>query len=417
MANNWGTQALVAKEIFFQFGQVGKIARNIDWRSEDFDAADNVGASKSYRRPTISAVTQTTPTAAGNVPSAPSYTDLVDPLVPLVISQKFVSNFQIGVDDLTLRVTREQALERHIKPTVRRMARMIDSYLGGIMLANAGQVIGTPGSNATGATLMSNFAQAQGLLNWRGREDDGDSVVITSETAANNLVTAQLTQFNPNEQISKLYRQGLMGEYAGFQFYRSPLLPADNVSAAPSVAGVVSGAGQGSTTWAANTTTIAVTGITPSSGTYKAGTKIRLTGVNWVNPDTKVDTGILATFVLAADATITAGAATLVLAEPMIISGPHQNVTGAPANNAPVINLSVTSGAIPSLAFSRKAVIAASPKLALPRNLDFKEQENVNGINISLIESHDPYTFTRIFSIQALVGACTHLPEHIVSVY
>ena len=111
------------------------------------------------------------------------------------------------------------------------------------------------------------------------------------------------------------------------------------------------------------------------------------------------------------------GAGTLVLSEPCIISGPHQNVYAGPANGAALTWVSVTSGAQPSLVFSRKAILAASPKLSLPKNLDFKAQENINGIEVSIIESHDPYNFTRFFSIQALVGAVAYLPEHIVSVY
>lgn len=412
MANNWGTQSLVAKEILFQFEQTGKVARNVDWRSEKFEPANNTGETINFRRPTISDVTTTTPGANGTVAGAPTYTDLKDVQVPLTIEKKFVANFQVGVDDLSLRLTREQAIDRHIRPTVNRMARMIDSYLAQKALLFAGQVIGSPSAPATGDALLTNMAQAQALMNARGREDDGDSVIITPETVATTLQIANLKLFNPDKAVSALYKTGLMGQYANFDFYRSPLLPMDNALATGTI--TVNGAGQGVAVWT-QTWNLVTAGWT--SATVPAGTKIKIPSVNWVNPDTKADTGIAATFVVTQTATVTGGAATLVLSEPLIASGAHQNVTAAPANGASITVLSVASGATPSLAFSRKAIIAASPRISLPRNLDFKEQENVNGIEISLIESHDPYNFNRVFSIQALVGASLYLPEHALSVY
>ena len=412
MANTWGTQSLVAKEILYQFSQSGKVARNVDFRTEKFDPDNNAGQQRTFRRPTINDVTQTTPASPGAVAGTPTYTDLKEPLVPLTIEHKFVSNFQIGIDDLAMQLTREQAIERHIKPTVNRMARMIDRYIAQKAIAFAGQVIGNPSAPATGDTLLGNLAQAQALFNARGREDDGDSVIITPEGVATTLQQANLKLFNPDKSVSELYKKGLMGQYANFDFYRSPLLPGDNATATGTV--TVNGASQGLTAWA-QTWSLVTAGWT--SSTVPVRTKIKIPSVNWVNPDTKDDTGIPYTGVVTQTATVTGGAATLVLSEPLIFSGPHQNVTAAPANSAPITILSVGSGAAPSLAFSRKAIIAASPKMVLPNKVEFKEQAEVNGINIAIIESFDPYNFNKIFSIQALIGAAAYLPEHIATVY
>ena len=416
MANNWGTQSLVAKEILYQFSQVGKVARNVDFRTEEFKPDNNAGQSRTFRRPTINDVTQTTPAAVGGVAGAPTYSDLAEPSVALPIEQKFISNFQIGIDDLAMSLTREQAIERHIKPTVARMARMIDRYIASKAIRYAGQVLGNPAAPATGDTLLTNLAGAQALFNARGREDDGDSVIITPESVATVLQQANLKLFNPGNQIADMYKKGLMGQYANFDFYRSPLLPSDNVSVVPTVAGTVNGASQGLTTWA-QTWSLAVTGITIAGNVVKAGTKVKLAGINWCNPDTKDDTGVQAVFSVVQDATLTGGAGTLVLSEPCIISGPHQNVYAGPANGAALTWVSVVSGSQPSLAFSRKAIIAASPRLNLPKKIEFSEQDEINGINIAIIESFDPYNFNKIFSIQALIGAAAYLPEHIATIY
>jgi len=422
MANTFGKQTLVQKEAFYQFSQTGKISQNIDWRSDDFTPSENIGGSKTYRRPARVQTSRRTVLTDGSVPvGAQTLTSFSEPLVTLNITQAFEANLGISLDDATFALSKEQVITRHLAPAARKLRNQIDTYLGQVALLYSGNVVGNPASPSTGSAARDVFASAQELLNSRGREDDGDSVAIVSEKLSTQLTVGQLALFNPNKAVEKLYRKGLMGEFAGFDFYRSPLLPSDRVTATGTV--TVNGANQSAGAIWTQTWNLITAGW--NSATVPAGTKIRIsnsgTPINWVHPDTFVDSGIAATFTVTQTATVTGGAATLVLSEPLVGPGQspdaYQNVTAIPANGATITIVSSATAPQASLVFDRKAIIGASPKIALPKNLDSQAQENINGINVAIIESHDPYTLSKIHIMKAYVGAVVYLPEFVASVY
>lgn len=422
MANTFGKQTLVAKEAFFQFSQTGKISQNIDWRSDDFSPSENIGGAKTYRRPARVETSSRGVLTDGSVPvGAQTLTSFTEPLVTLTVGRAFEANLGISLDDATFALSKEQVVSRHLAPAARKLRNQIDTYIGNLALLYSGNVVGNPASPSTGTAARDAFASAQELLNSRGREDDGDSVAIVSEKLSTQLTVGQLSLFNPTKAVEKLYRQGMMGQFAGFDFYRSPLLPSDRVTATGTV--TVNGANQSAGAIWTPTWSLITAGWT--SPTVPAGTKIRLansgTAINWVHPDTFVDTGIQATFTVVSTATVTGGAATLTLSEPLIGPGgspnAYQNVTAIPANGATIAIVSSATAPQASLVFDRKAIIGASPKIALPKNLDFQAQENINGINVAIIESHDPYTLSKIHIMKAYVGAVVYLPEFVASVY
>lgn len=424
-------QNKVAKEIFYQFSQTGEISKNISWRSDLFSAQENTGATVSVRRPAMVDISSVgfapgtydaSNSTASTIPSAPTYTGVTDAIVPLSITKKFVVNLNFALDEVTVNLSKEQANERYIMPAVRRMRRLVDNYIGGVALLSAGQVIGTPGSYSS--TPLEQFAAAQALLNNRGLDMSDPRVALTPEVVGSKLQTTQAALFNPVKSIERLYRRGEMGEYAGFDFYRSPLLPSDPGFTLPT--GCTVAALTAPTVWTP-TTTISVSGMTPSSAaanTYAGGlVKFTQSGgapLNWVNPDTKVDIGVSGTFAIVSHSAISGGAGTFVISEPLIGgSSPYQNVnaTLGAGSTMTFLNSTSTAGSTPSLVFDKKAIMAASPRLNLPKGLDYYAQEEVDGVNLSVIESHDPYTFTKIHALQCIIGASVYLPEGLVRVY
>lgn len=430
MANNLSrVQNKVAKEIFFQFSQTGQISKNIEFRNELISAQDNTGATVVLRRPTMVDVNQQAFTPglydAANqivapIPSAPTYTTINDAGVPLTVSQKFIVNLNRSLDECTVNMSSEQATERVIRPAVLRLRRLVDQYVGKLALLQAGQIIGTPSSYS--ATPLTQYANAAALLNNRGLDPAYDRAAITPESVGVTLQTSQQTLFNPQRNVEKLYREGTMGQYSGLDFYRSPLLPTDPSLVAQS--GVTTTAAQtGSTLWTP-TFTVAITGLTAGlngSSTALVGSIVSFanTGVaiRWVNPDLKTDTGTTATFVVVAHTTITSTACTLTLSEPLISTGAYQNVTTGITSGATVTFLNATTTTTPGLVFAKNAIVGVSPKFNLPSGLDYSAQEEVDGINVAIIESHDPYTFTKIHAIQCMIGAAAVIPEGLVRVY
>jgi hypothetical protein len=106
-----------------------------------------------------------------------------------------------------------------------------------------------------------------------------------------------------------------------------------------------------------------------AGATVKVGEVFSPAGVNWVNPRSKMDTGINAQFVVlegvdgvggysAATKTYTAsggGLITVTIANPMIIDGAYQTVTAAPADSAPI-----TWMGAPSTAYRQNATFHKS---------------------------------------------------------
>lgn len=104
------------------------------------------------------------------------------------------------------------------------------------------------------------------------------------------------------------------------------------------------------------------------SKTYKAGEVFTIQGVNAVNPRTKADLGYLQQFTMLTDTTSSgAGAVTFTISPPIITSGAFQNVTAAPADNAPITHLGALSTTFrPNAAFHSSAIKLVSAKMPMP---------------------------------------------------
>ena len=115
-----------------------------------------------------------------------------------------------------------------------------------------------------------------------------------------------------------------------------------------------------------------------------------MAGVNSVNRRTREDTGDLQTFVITADSIASTGTTDnipVTIAPPIIISGPYQTVTAAPADDAVVtIKTGTASTAYrQNLAFHKNAITSAFVPLNIAGKGDGVDQgrENYKGISIT----------------------------------
>ena len=430
MANTIKAQTRIANKVFYRFKQAGKFLSKTNFKNEDFKASENVGGAYNYRRPSKVTTVSTATDAIGTVPtvgSAPTYSSYTEPTLQLVVAKKFAQRFVISQQDMTLALTEEQVLSRQVEQGVITMRRQIEAYAAGVAMAGTGQVIGTPGTPATGTTLLENFSKAAALMNNRGLEDDGMRVALVTEAQSVAMQTYGRTLFNPTEVISKLFRTGGLGQYSNLNFAHTPLLPGDKVTIASVGSPVIDGAGQSAGAVWTQTWTPKTKGWTPGA-VIPAGTLIKLTNgstdINWVVPDTFVDTGTPATFRVVS--TVTAdgsGNATLTLTEPLI--GPltgagastngYQNVTALPVDGAVITVLNNVATHSPALVFDSNAVLGVSPEIYVPPSIKSKT-ERIDGISVTFIESADPFNFAPIWEVQAMVGFVDGLPEGVATV-
>jgi hypothetical protein len=114
------------------------------------------------------------------------------------------------------------------------------------------------------------------------------------------------------------------------------------------------------------TQSLAIDGV-GTTATVKAGEVFTIAGVYEVNPRTKSTLGFLKQFTVLADATASSGAVTLTISPAIITSGAYQNVSVAPADNAPVTWLGTAASTYAcNAAFHKSAIKLVSAKLIMP---------------------------------------------------
>src|SRR5258708_18874621 len=96
-----------------------------------------------------------------------------------------------------------------------------------------------------------------------------------------SYVRTNVRQFNPQKDISDMFREGVLGTAAGWKWFRSNSLFAHTIGTFPSHAVTVTGAGQSGAS-------LIVTGT--AADTIQPGDKFNIAAVNSVNPRTRIKT-------------------------------------------------------------------------------------------------------------------------------
>ena len=149
--------------------------------------------------------------------------------------------------------------------------------------------------------------------------------------------------------------------------------------------------------------------------TASAGEVFTISGVYAINPRSKVSTGYLQQFTLVDDAlanSTAGGQATLTISPPIITSGPFQNVSAAPANNAPIqwmgddteANTDATTYNFGTV-FRSDAIALVSAKLVMPftGEADYATDPDT-GISVRYWRSSDSTNDTHMHRFDILYG-------------
>jgi hypothetical protein len=128
--------------------------------------------------------------------------------------------------------------------------------------------------------------------------------------------------------------------------------------------------------------------VATGTGAGNKGDVFQIAGVFRVHPETKVSTGVLQNFVLTA--AYSGGSGTMAISPSINPTGAIQNVSAAPANNAPV-SFNGTAGATNtvSLAYHRDAFTFATADLLMPEGVHFAARKIMEGISMRIIRQYD----------------------------
>lgn len=291
-----------------------------------------------------------------------------------VSSQKHVGvNFTTA--EMTLSI--DDFAERILDPAISVLAARMESDALGMALDVYNAV-----PNIGAAITLNKALSARKLLVDNLAPGDKRTMILNTQDNL-DLVDGLKGLFQDSTEISKQYRDGMVGRTAGFgTIYENTLLGSQATGTAASVTGyTVNGAVTANGTGAVNV----ITGTT----TFKKGDVFTVDGCNRVHPETKTNTGSLQQFVVTAD--YAGGAGSLAFAPAIYTTTGRQNVTAAGMpNGAALVKLGGASAVYrPSLAFHKDAFAFATADLLMPEGVDFSARENYEGLSMRVVRQYD----------------------------
>jgi hypothetical protein len=411
MSNNLITSSMITNETLRILHNKIGLAGTIDRQYDDTFAKTGakVGATINIRRPVQYTI------RSGNTAS---YQDVNETTTPLTMGAPFGIDWAFNDVDLALSIDEFSA--RYLEPAAARLATELDMRVAA-MYKQVPNLVGTPGAypNTTaGATSLVLNAGAALDNNAAPRDDERFFLLNPAANAA--TVGALSGLFNPNSDIAKQYRSGMMGSALGFDFLMSQNIVNHTVGGLGGVP-LVNGANQGTNNVGATdnpyaaTTNLVTNGWTAAAANrLKAGDVVTIAGVYAVNPENKQNTGALKQFVLTSDVASDAGGnANLPLSPAIIAGGAYQNVTGLPANGAAI---TVQTGAAntafaQNLAYHKSAFTLATVDMEIPKGVDMASRAASDGISVRFVRAYDITNNQRLCRFDILAGFVAQRPE------
>jgi hypothetical protein len=281
--------------------------------------------------------------------------------------------------------SQEELEAQYLKPAALQLAQEVDSRAALFAYQNASNVVGTLGTDSTN---INPFTAAERRL-YEKACPKGKRHLCLSPSLMESYVKTNVTQFNPAPEISRMFRTGVIGTVAGWEFYRSNSLYKHTAGTAPTGGATVTGAGQSGSS-------LIITGT--STQTIKKGDKFSIANVNGVNPTTRrAGSQGVQNFTVLQDYTLTGGADTIQIAP--AIYGPgsqYQNVDALAADGAALTfwpGTTTPSGlsGIISLGLSPFAFALSGGKLEVPKAVERAEssEDPDTGMAIRFVRAWD----------------------------
>jgi hypothetical protein len=395
MSNTLVTCSIVAKEALAILENMLSFSKNVN---RDFESEFTSNMSRGYA-----------PGQTINIKKPPRYTyragrvaipqSTVETTVPLVLAQGGC-DLNFTSIERTLSFTQ---LEKKLQAGLATVANEIDRQ--GLQLAHFSTYNTL---NPTGAVPTTQDLAVGAITDIQRRLDDMaaprdmDRSLIMNPALNAGLLRGFAGMFNNSTQIDKQYRNGMFANAFGID----PGMD-QNVDVH------TNGAATATNINGANQTGSAITVVAVAGGTLTRGTVITLPGVFAVNPQSRVSTGVLADFVVTADALV--GATTINISPAIVTSGAFQNVTASPTTAQPyVIKGAASTSYACNVGYHKDAfTLAMVPMWAPPggKGVIDVAQESYKGFTLKVTEFYDGVNDNSIMRIDVLFGWAATYPE------
>lgn len=294
----------------------------------------------------------------------------------------------------------EERIKRDIvKPAITTIRNDMEIKAALYAVQNTPNVVGILGTNPT--TFDAVFGAAGQRLAELAAPD-GEKGAFLTPGVARALRASVVSQFNPVDDLKRMWKKGIIGEVNGIETYQSNSLRSHTSGAWAGVVEILTApTSAGLSQPIPETSSLSLTATT--SDTFKKGDAVSIVGVYDVNPITYLSTGTLKNFTITADVTAAASAATIVVKPPLIGPGsPYQNVSALPIAGAdlalyPGTNVSGSAATAKSgyegLVLGHNAFAQVHVKLANPPSgggtLSSYARDPETGISVSVLRWFD----------------------------
>lgn len=406
MANNFKNTRLVTRLLIKEFMNALQMGAKVDRQLDS--QFRKVGATIDVRRPIMFTATDGATISSNE--------DVEERAASVTLDQRKKVNFAISSQDLTLSV--QDFTERYVQPAAAELAQAVESSIAGVY-SQIGNFVGTPGTAPS--TFLEVGAAAKKLTKLGTPMDMQNRWCAFYDEDASLALANGLQNVFPTEVAKKAIEMAAIGRYSKFDMFENQSLALHTVGVATGTP-LVNGAAQNVTYAAAGDSwsqALATDGWTNSTaGILNAGDVFTIAGVNAVNRKTRQDTGDLQTFTVLedADSGASTGPAALSISPPMIVDGPYQTVTAAPADNAAITVLTGAGGSShkQNLAFHKNAITLAMAPLDLPEDGATASRESFDNISIRAVRQYDINSDETIYRFDILYGVKAQNPDFAV---
>jgi hypothetical protein len=341
--------------------------------------------------------------------------DHVERSTPLSVTSQYGVDVSFTSVELTMKL--DDFSNRILEPAMAQLAARIesDSMIAAYKLANNY-------TNATTNTTLSYkyFQQNGANITSNLGPPSGRSAILSPASRVEFMDTTKAL-FHSASNLSSQFREGMLLRTGGFDVYENTLVPSHttgSLAGTPLTTGASLGTSTTANAWVSQTV-IDIDGAT-SATTIKAGDILTFSGVYAVHPESKANTGKLATFVAQNDVTLTTSANVYqVTVKPGLIYGSgnaYQNtaLSGVSDTN----NLTVTRVGAASTAFGQDLFFQEDAFVFATADLDdvskygaWGARDSMDGISMRIAKQYAISTDTVPCRIDVLWGFGGLYPE------
>lgn len=330
--------------------------------------------------------------------------DIQGVVIPAISTQLVMKGVDVSASQLDLQITYDEVESGIIDGVLDGAAAALAAQIetdGFNQALNVANTVGTPGTPITDPSVL---ATAGAYITSNGGGIGNTRIGLLNSFQNASFATGVKNYFNPTQVVNKAYADGRLGSGYGFESLYDEPVASTFTSGTYGGTPIINGAGQSGNTLITN-------GWTATTSFLNVGDTFAIAGVFNRNPQTKLSTGQLKFFVVAATTTTDgAGNMIITIGEDGIIAdgSPRQNVVAGPANGAAI---TVTSGASnttskQSLVYDKNAFTFAMVPLAkMPSNLGVMStvvKDKMSGISISMKEAYSIETNQRVVRFDVL---------------